>query len=123
MKKRLPTMINERGFYLPYALIVSVIILSIITTSIFIYQNELNITRSLLDQIEVETLIQMGKTQFIKDEWYNHQDKGQVNYEFPPGKVHITFEWIADDLVEMEFNIMTNNQFSFMIFHRMSVGE
>lgn len=123
MKKRLPTMTNERGFYLPYALIVSVIILSIITTSIFIYQNELNITRSLLDQIEVETLIQMGKAQFIKDEVYNHQDKGQVNYEFPSGKVHITFEWIADDLVEMEFNIMTNNQFSFIIFHRMSVGE
>src|SRR5690625_3493711 len=71
MKRRLLIM-NEKGFFLPYVLIVAVIMLTIITTSILIYKTEVESTQFFIDQLELETIIQMGRAQFKAEEVYKN---------------------------------------------------
>ena len=73
MRNQLPFM-NESGFYLPYVLMVAVISLTILTTTIYLYKNEIETTHYVTEQIKAETLIQMGRVQFKKEKLYKIND-------------------------------------------------
>lgn len=77
-------------------------------TSIKIYQNEVTISRNLMEQIEMETLYQMGVTAF-KNDLQNHDGSHKNNrylYHFPTGVVKVNYEFNSD-LVHSTYEIIT----------------
>src|SRR5690625_1162075 len=83
MKRILTFIKGENGFYLPFVLVVSIVTLSATTTSIFIYQNEMEATNLLLQQLEVETTRQVVIEKFKEEEMYLKEDSGEFEYELP----------------------------------------
>jgi|SRR5699024_5838931 len=114
MRNQLPFM-NESGFYLPYVLMVAVISLTILTTTIYLYKNEIETTHYVTEQIKAETLIQMGRVQFKKEKLYKINDHGQVTYEFPNGIVSIHFTRQDETVFDLQFSAETTNEFLFEI--------
>lgn len=123
MKKRLTYFKSDKGFYLPYVLFVSVIALSFITTSIIVYNNELTISEQLMEQIEAETLIQMGKAKLIDEASYVEQSLGEVEYVFPSGEIKIRYEIIEVGVYRLHYYVLTNGQFDFQIIGYLDVDE
>lgn|SRR5690625_5171868 len=91
MKKYSSFINNERGFYLPVVLIVSVVMISATTTTIFIYKNEIKATELLLEQLEIETSLQIAMEKFNYDKEYETSDSGKFNYTLPHGIVTGSF--------------------------------
>lgn len=115
MKKRLTYFKSDQGFYLPYVLFVSVIALSFITTSIIKYNNELNISHQLMEQIEAETLIQMGRDKLIDEVAYYGQSVGEVHYVFPNGEIKVIYEATETDIYKLHYYAITSKGFDFQI--------
>lgn len=123
MKKRLTYFKSDKGFYLPYVLFVSVIALSFITTSIIVYNNELHVSNQLMEQIEAETLIQMGRAKLIDEATYVGESLGEVEYVFPSGEIKIKYEVIETDVYRLYYYVLTNRQFNFLIIGYLNVSD
>jgi len=108
MKKRL-RITNENGFFLPYVLVVAIIMLTIITTSIIIYKTEIESTQFFIDQLELETIIQMGRAQFKEEELYKNNNHGQITYTYPIGEINIMYTMENEQTVFLELDVKTNN--------------
>ena|SRR5690625_61740 len=108
MKKDLLSIKNEKGFYLPFVLVVSIISLSATITSIFIYQNEIEATNLLLQQLEVETMRQVTMERFHMDQMYLEVDTGEFQYELPYSIATGNY-YVGDEDVFMEFQIKTDD--------------
>lgn len=121
MKKQFHILTNESAFYLPFVLIIAVITLSIITTSIMIYRQELSMTNNIIEQVEIETLIQIARAKFIIEQMYNESLNGQVMYELPHGNVNLLYHYTSDEIVELHFQVETEKQSVFEIIHEVSV--
>lgn len=103
MKKPLFLIDNEHGFYLPIVLIVTTITLSFISILIYTYQNELHMTKAMINQIESETLMQMAVddfTEMIVTEETN--EDGTVSFEYPNGLVKINYQ--QDETLNWQLN-------------------
>src|SRR5690625_7726432 len=83
MKKYYDFTRRESGFILPYVLVIVTIALIVMMTSIKIYEQEFKVTHHYLEQIKIETLMQMAYVQFHED--YDKNDASQIRteYEFP----------------------------------------
>jgi len=122
MRKRLQ-ITTEKGFYLPYVLLVTVISLSVISASVLIYRTEVKSTYMLMEQMENETLIQMGRVKFKQQEMYKHNEKGQVTYTFPNGDVVIQYEKVTENVFSLTFNTKTENNSTFSQLTFLQVDE
>lgn len=116
MRKKLSFITNEHGYFLPFVLFFTTIILLIIIGSINNYHNELTMSHRLHEQIKIETLYQMGLAQFKKDiALIGESDTilwaREFAYQFPYGHVDITFERKGDYLYIAYF-IMTDKAVS-----------
>src|SRR5699024_10129079 len=96
---------NELGFHLPFVLFIALITLSVVSTIIIKYENELVITDTLLEQIENETLIQMGRAKFKDEHMNNNDEAGESNYTFPSGNVRITYNRFNDATLSLLFSV------------------
>src|SRR5690625_2885206 len=90
MKKRL-FFINESGFILPYVLFLITIIFIVLTANIHIYKQETYNTHHHLEQLKIETLVQMGIMTFKNDYMDKNIQTNEVTYTFPDGTVDISF--------------------------------
>src|SRR5699024_111130 len=108
MKKRLQLM-NDEGYYVTYVLVAAFIVLSIIATATTIYSNERKSTFVLLEQLESDTLVQMARVQFRKDEMHKNSESGQVTYDFPNGTATIWFNREKDDIIFLDMTITTES--------------
>lgn len=115
MKKRLSYLKIDKGFYLPYVLFVSVAALSFITASIMIYTNEGKISSQLMEQIEAETLIQMGRAKLIAEGSYVGESSGEVMYVFPNGEIRIKYSLVEGEVYQLHYDVLTNKKFDFKI--------
>jgi ribosomal protein L35AE/L33A len=110
MKKRLHIKPPKSGFYLPYTVFVSMIVFVIITTSIAMYQNNVHNTHKLMELVEVETMAQMTKAQFIQGEKYRTTSNGQGNYIYPYGNVDYRFsKQLPGDTWALHMDITTKS--------------
>lgn len=121
MKKRLSYLKVDSGFYLPYVLFVSVAALSFITASIMIYTNEGKISSQLMEQIEAETLIQMGRAKLITEGTYVGESSGEVMYVFPNGEIRIKYTLIEGELYQLHYYVLTNKNFDFQIIGYLTI--
>lgn len=123
MKKRLFFMSNQKGFFLPYVLFVSALVLIIVTANINTYNQDIFMTQNHLDQINMETLVQMGRIKF-KDEIEIHQkDKGEVEYVFPEGRVALQYTRLTELEYNLLFTIRTRKDSEYIIRNYVNISD
>ncbi len=108
MKSHLNLLKNEQGFYLPFVLIVSLITLSALMTSTYIYQNESRATNLLLEHLELETMRRVTIDQFKSGKPYQENTKGEYEFELPNAHSYGNYE-VIDENVTMSFYVETEN--------------
>lgn len=108
MKKSLHFMNNDNGFILPSILFIIVIMFIVLTTNIKIYYHDQFITEQHLEQLKIETIVQMGRL-MVKKELIKAPNTEKVHYTFPDG--NITIEIIPMDHAEyhLHLTVVTNN--------------
>jgi len=107
---------KSQGFFLPLVLIMSIIILLIITTTVKIYRSELNITKNLIQQLEVDTIIQMGLEKFKDDSSNIEQTKGIITYSLPKEyNVNIQYHFVEENVVKLDYDIELQSNESYQI--------
>ena len=106
---------KEAGFFLPYVLFITSLVFIVITASINIYQQDIQITHQYIDQLRIETLFQMGQAKFKEEYLPNEMGTIQVKYTFPDGMVTIVYNRIDDFQYKLHFTILTENDSYFTI--------
>ncbi len=108
MKKYYDFTRRESGFILPYVLVIVTIALIVMTASIKIYEQEFKVTHHYLEQIKIETLMQMAYVQFHEDYDMNEASQIRTEYEFPSGSVDVTYSPITDEPDTLYFVVDTD---------------
>ncbi|MEJ8776519.1 hypothetical protein [Pseudogracilibacillus sp. ICA-222130] len=91
MKKQSHLNDNERGFFLPYVMVLSTIILIFVTNAIYIYENELEISSNVIDQITYETQYKMAINKLLRERPFEHTKEGMEAYYLPNGKTDVFY--------------------------------
>lgn len=107
---------------LPYVLFVIALAFVVITTSVHLYQDELRITHNQTEQLKIETLLQMARTQFKEDVFNTHESDGTISYEFPYGDVQIKYAKLNEKTYRLHFSIQTDTGAAHSIMNRLSIG-
>ncbi|HLR08249.1 MAG TPA: hypothetical protein VK136_03160 [Bacillota bacterium] len=119
MKKLSFSIHDQHGFFLPSILFVTTLALVVLSVSIQMYRNELEITHNQIEQLRVETLLQMGREQFIDDRNKNQLKVNPVVYSFPHGEIEIQYLQLEEDLYQLHNTISTIDGFSYTISHKL----
>lgn len=107
MQKKYLFIKEEKGFILPFVLVISLIIILLVTTSIKMYQSELLITQNLIDQIKIDTIIQMSLERLKDDLNDKNHSEAQFTYTFPQGdEVYIQSTFLEDNTVNLTYEII-----------------
>lgn len=105
MKKRL-LFTNETGFILPSVCFLLFLLLLIFLTNITIYELELTMSKQMIDQIKIESLIQLGVETYKNDLQSSQTFIPQTNYQFPQGIVVISAsEEPIEQLIQIKMDI------------------
>lgn len=108
MRESLLLMNNERGSYLPFVLIISIIIFSTITTMITVYKNEKIISTQLWELMKTETIVAMTKQKFIDEDMFELGEDGYITYSFPSGDVYVNYNKIEENIYSLFLQIKTD---------------
>jgi Tfp pilus assembly protein PilV len=107
MKKPLCSTRKQSGFVLPIVLFSIVIIMIAISTQIYIYRHELQITANYLEQVKMETLFQMSLTQVKQDLDSLDTFPAHLSYEYQDGSVTVYIP--AESHLQLTFHIHTDD--------------
>ncbi|MCG3418710.1 hypothetical protein [Oceanobacillus jordanicus] len=108
MKRRsYGTMTNERGFILPYVLVVLSIIFLLLFHGTAGYRNELHMTDMQMEQTRIETLFQSSRQLLIEEIKVTGNVTDHASYHFPHGEVFINIERINEATCLLAFTIRT----------------
>ncbi|WP_067730406.1 hypothetical protein [Oceanobacillus damuensis] len=107
MKKQLYFTTNQNGFFLPYAIMITAIVLLLITTSTQHYQRDIEITERHIQQLTMETLFQSGREK-VKAEIPRLELPAMLQYDFPDGQVRVEVTKLEKDIYELIFTITVN---------------
>ena|SRR5690625_5304571 len=108
MKKQSSFINNEYGFLLPFVLFIATILFLMISASIKMYDQEIELTYQNINQLKIETLFQMGYEKFIHETSTEDFDQQiNVQYIFPDGNVSLEFQHLGDDQGQLHFQIVT----------------
>lgn len=88
MKNRSPT-ISEAGFVLPSVIFLISILLIVFLANASIYALEINMGKHMIEQIKIESLIQLGLESYKAELQSTKEFLSQVSYQFPQGEVEI----------------------------------
>jgi hypothetical protein len=87
--KRRSISTHKNGFILPSVLIISALVLLYLSSSILSYWQDMHMTRNIIEQVQSETLFQMGYTAYRTEGNYTASTDTRT-YQFPSGYVTIT---------------------------------
>lgn len=102
---------SENGFFLPFVLVISLVIILLITTFIKMYESEIVMTKNLINQLEVDTIVQMSLEQFkqVIDE-LDHIE-GELTYTYPKQyEANIRYMFLDDEDVKLSYKIKLSNE-------------
>ncbi|MDY0396680.1 hypothetical protein ACFSMW_05520 [Virgibacillus halophilus] len=106
MKKSFSFITDRQGFIFPYVMFIIAIVLLLVTTSSNMYKNEIHIAKQFTDNLQMNTVYQMGFAKF-KEEYVGNlmnADSDKVDYEFPPGHVAIHYSE-SDEQIKLDMKI------------------
>lgn len=115
MRNKLYYFTNQRGFFLPYVLFIVSLTLLIVSTNIKLYDNEIHMMHHLIEQIKIETLIQMSHMKYKEDVNRNDHIPEVTSYSFPSGDVTISYLNHKGYRAFVHYQITTDNNISFSI--------
>ncbi|HLR80675.1 MAG TPA: competence type IV pilus minor pilin ComGG [Bacillota bacterium] len=114
---------NDNGFFYPYVMFITAILFIVTTANINIYSNEIHLTKQLIEQTKIETLIQMGLTTFKEDVTTFKHPEGTVSYEFPSGQVNIAFSTRDERYMQLDLKIETDTNYRHEVVHIMRLSR
>ncbi|MDL4841554.1 hypothetical protein [Aquibacillus rhizosphaerae] len=104
------TMHNSNGFIFPYIMFLAVLVLMVLTSCLSIYKNHIEMTELQLEQIKLETLLQMSDYQFSKElVMEDITEDGQLTYEYPYGFVKINYKIRGGNQLIIEYHATSDN--------------
>lgn len=109
MKNKSFFLSNQAGFYLPYVLFLTVIVLFTVATQINIYQQDIQVTHQHLEQLRIETLNQMALKKVQQENDILELERWTVSYIFPYGTARLKYHLIEDDIYNLHVDILTSN--------------
>lgn len=123
MKKQLFIMESESGFFLPYVLFITALIFIIIATSINTYQQDIQITHRLVEQLRIETIVQMGLAKFNQEHLPNEEARIDVSYNFRDGEVTIVYSLINDFEYRLHFTVLAKSGLEYTTSHTVKINK
>lgn len=118
MKRFSRFIMGSSGFILLHVLFIIAILFLIVTGSIFSYRNEVYITDTQVEHIQVESLFQMARLKYVEEQMEYKEILQAVTYNFPNGHVEITISHFTEAYRKLQFNIQPFNQdYAFSINH------
>src|SRR5699024_4751951 len=94
---------NQRGFFLPYVLFIVSLTFLLVTTNIKLYVNEIHMMHYLIEQIKIETLIQMSHMKYREDVNQSNHIPEVISYTFP--SVMLRFHFLTIKRIVHSFTI------------------
>src|SRR5699024_70830 len=84
MRKSFRNLRNEKGYILPFSFLLAILVIGTLFHLIIIYQNEQVITKRILEQLQLESMVQMNQQEI----WMAYKDKGEElvqgeHYSYP----------------------------------------
>lgn len=92
---------------LPYVLFIITISSIIILTNISTYHNEMKIIFNQIEQVKIESLINMARTTLKKEIKETLETPSHTYYEFPDGTVDIIITKIDEKTLKLIFTVQT----------------
>lgn len=123
MKKSIFIQHSDAGFYLPYITFVCMIVFMMLGTSIALYQNHVRMTHKMLEWTKVETMVQMTTASFVNDGLYKNNETGEATYNFPDGKVDMSYKQETPEKWLLNITVKTKRDFVSSDFHIVTVSE
>lgn len=123
MRKLSSIQCDQAGFFLPYILGVTVIIMFSLMTHINLYQQDIEVTRLHLEHLQMETLIQMGYKKIQYEFPSIEITQGDVYYTFPNGTVKLKFEPIDDQYYHLHADMVTSNYSEYATYRTIEYEE
>lgn len=108
---------NQAGFAMPLVLFAVATILTIIFSHIYIYTNDIHITKNHREQIKMETLFQMSLVRLKEDLHTIENYPAYLSYEFPYGNVTVRIPDKNND--ELTFHIYTDDHGESTIYYHL----
>ena len=118
MKNYLKWIKNERGQMLLFVLISASIIFLLFTASIKLYMNTIEDTQFLLEQLEVETLIQMSKVDLLSN---NEESQSVYYYVYPNGAIELQLQSKHDNRYVLNNEIILKNDSIYETTYEMNI--
>lgn len=111
MKKHLKLIRNENGQVLLFVLISASITIVLFIGAVKVYMGTIEESRFLLEQIEVETIVQMSKVDLLS---LNKDDDGELrafyHYIYPNGDIHLKITQGENSRYSINNEIMLKNK-------------
>jgi len=123
LRKSLSFTTDQKGFVFPYVLFFIALALIIITANVHVYQDEIRITQHQTEQLKIETLLQMARTQFKEDVSAKPETVTTISYEYPYGDVVVEYTRQTKQVYHLYFRIQTDNGATHSVFNRMTLNS
>ncbi len=94
----------------PFVLFITVLVLMIITATAYHYQNNIVMTKNQIEQLKIETMVQMSRKKVKQELIQNGELKEQMDFSFPYGDVSLRINAIPSNKYTLLFTITTDNQ-------------
>ncbi|MCF3941765.1 hypothetical protein [Oceanobacillus alkalisoli] len=114
---------ESNGFILLHILFIIAILFLLVTGSIFSYRNEVHITETQVEQIHVESLFQMSRLKYVKEQMQNEEILQTASYDFPNGDVDIRITHLSEAYRKLQFHINPSNQESLFTVNHVIKNE
>jgi|SRR5699024_413644 len=110
MKKHLKLIRNENGQMLLFVLISASMIIVLFVGAIKLYMNTIEESRFLLEQVEIETIVQMSKRDLLTLKGKDKELKTSYHFTYPNGDIYLTLAKLEDKKYLMNNEIVLKNK-------------
>lgn len=110
MKKHLKLIRNENGQMLMFVLISASMIIVLFVGAIKLYMNTIEESRFLLEQVEIETIVQMSKRDLLTLKGKDKELKASYHFTYPNGDIYLTLVKLEDKKYLINNEIILKNK-------------
>src|SRR5699024_1915131 len=100
MKKHLPCLHKESGFYFVYTIWVTMLVLAVTITIITGYRLHIE---------EAHRLLDMTRDRDVKEELFSKKGEIKEHHQYPHGEVRVTSQMVSKSSIKLIMNIQTEH--------------
>lgn len=122
MKGPLHFINNDHGFVLPYVLFIAAFILIVLSANIQTYEHDIYMTEQHLEQLRIESILQMGHIS-LKNDLINDNDLKSASYSFPYGELDVEIVRLDQNTFHVFKNVITKNKSKYKLTKHITLHE